>query len=209
MADRHIKILTPADSFALLTLDELKNILGSTSSDVGTDAELQQMIDWYSAYVGRVANRVFARERVRETWRDTNDRRIFLSHWPVRDEDIEIVEIGGVATSNWELEEHSGKMSFYGGITTPVTVTYTGGYDLPFEAPDDLKNAASLLMRQAKTEAQQQATAGIRSISHKGARVMFFDPSKTSSSTSSSVGGGTESLRAVHALLYHYSRIEV
>ena len=65
MADRTIKILTPADSFALLSLDELKVMLGIGAADVSSDPQLRQMIDWYSAYVSEVTNRVFARERVR------------------------------------------------------------------------------------------------------------------------------------------------
>ena len=210
MADRTIKVLEPATSFALLTLDELKLMLGVPSGDVTSDPQLQQMIDWYSAYVSNIANRVFAREKVRETWRDINDRRLFLSHFPVVEADIESVETpAGTPSIDYELEEASGKLSLFGSRAEPIVVTYTGGFNLPDEAPDDLKNALSLLVRQGRTEAQREATAGIRSISHKDSRVMFFDPNQSSGGSSTGSGGGSEAIRAVHALLYHYSRLEV
>lgn len=213
MADRTIKVLEPATSFALMTLDEVKVALGVPTGDVSGDAQLQQLIDWYSAYVSQVANRVFAREKVRETWRDVQDRRLFLSHWPVAEADIESVEAprGTVLdASTYELEEASGKLSIFTARSEPIVVTYTGGFNLPDEAPDDLKSAASILVRKGRTEAAQEATAGIRSISHKDSRVMFFDPNQSGGSSASSGGGsGVEAVRAVHALLYHYSRFEV
>jgi len=210
MADRTIKVLTPATSFALMTVEEAKLLLGVAPADVSSDAQLQQLIDWYSAYVSQVANRVFAKEKVRETWRDLQGRRLFLSHWPVKESDIEKVEVAGalVPATDYELEEDSGKLSLFGARTEPIVVTYTGGFNLPDESPDDLKAAASILVRKGRTEAQAEATAGIRSISHKDSRVMFFDNANQSGGAAS-VSGGTESIRAVHALLYHYSRLEV
>jgi len=208
MADRTIKILTPATNFALLTLEELKTLLGMNPADTSNDAQLQQMIDWYSATVSQIANRVFAKEKVRETWRDINDRRLFLSHWPVKEADIESVETpAGTENVAYELEEASGKVSLFGGRAEPIVVTYTGGFNLPDEAPDDLKAAASVLVRAGRTAAQRDAISGIRSISHKGSRVMFFDPNAQGGG---SAGGTTEgAIKAVHALLYHYSRLEV
>jgi hypothetical protein len=210
MADRTIKILEPASSFALLTLEELKTMLAIT--DATSDPQLTQMIDWYSASVSQYTNRVFAREKVRETWRDINDRRIFLSHWPVKEEDIESVEAprGTLPRTDWELEEQSGKLSLFGSRAEPIVVTYTGGFDLPDEAPADLKNACAIMARKGRTEAQRDATSGIRSISHKESRVMFFDPNAGSSGGGSTTSGSSvEAIRAVHALLYHYTRIEV
>jgi len=213
MADINIKILEPATSFDLLTLDELKIMLGVAASDTTGDPQLEQLIEWYSAYVSQIANRVFAREKVRETWRDLQGRRIFLSHWPVKDADIESVESprGSVLDpSTYELEEQSGKLSIFTARAEPIVVTYTGGFNLPDEAPDDLKNAAGLFVRKGRTEAQRESTAGIRSISHKDQRVMFFDPNANQGSSGSSGGSGnTEAIRAAHALLYHYSRLEV
>jgi hypothetical protein len=107
--------------------------------------------------------------------------------------------------STYELEEASGKLSLFTARTEPIDVTYTGGFNLPDEAPDDLKDATFILVRKGKTDAERGATAGIRSISHKDQRVMFFDPNAQGSSGT----GSTEAIKAVHALLYHYSRLEV
>jgi hypothetical protein len=215
MADIIIKVITPATNFALLTLAEAKTLLGIPAADVSSDEQLTQLINWYSAYVSQIANRVFAKEKLSETWYDLQDRRVFLSHFPVKAADVHSVEAprGTVLDpSAYELEEGSGKIRFKSvPVSQPIVVTYTGGYVLPDEAPDDLKNAASILVRRGRTEAQREATAGIRSISHKDQRVMFFDPNQSQGGGAASQGGGVsvEAIRAVHALLYHYSRLEV
>src|SRR4051794_15783523 len=116
MADIIIKIITPAVDFALLTLDELKIMLGIAANDTTHDPQLQQDIDWYSATVSQITNRVFAKETVRETWRDLGSRRVFLSHWPVKEGDIESVESPRgtlMPGTDYELEEGSGKLSLF------------------------------------------------------------------------------------------------
>ena len=62
-------MLQPADSYALLTLDELKVILNLPLTDTSEDAQLQMWIDQYSDVVATMCNRVFAYETVEETWR--------------------------------------------------------------------------------------------------------------------------------------------
>jgi hypothetical protein len=46
-------------------------------------------------------------------------------------------------------------------------------------------------------------------VSHKDSRVMFFDPNQTGGGSSGAGASSTEAIRAVHAMLYHYSRLEV
>lgn len=211
MADVIIKILEPATSFALLSLEELKVMLSIPSTDITGDPQLQLMIDWYSAEVSALTNRVFARERVRETWRELQSRRVFLSHWPVKEEDIESVEAprGTLPRTDWELEERSGKLSLFGSQAEPIVVIYRGGFDLPDDADNALKNATAIFVRKGRTETQRDATSGIRSISHKESRVMFFDPNQSSGGGSGAGGTGTEAIRAAHALLRPYIRLEV
>ena len=48
MADVTVKVLEPAESYALLTLDEIKVALGIAPGDTSQDAQLQMMIDQYS-----------------------------------------------------------------------------------------------------------------------------------------------------------------
>ena len=45
MADISIKVLQPADSYALLTMEELKVILNLPPTDTGEDTQLQMWID--------------------------------------------------------------------------------------------------------------------------------------------------------------------
>jgi hypothetical protein len=95
MADVTVKVLTPADSTALITLDEMKVAFGIDPADTTHDAQLQMLIDQYSEVVASMCNRVFAKEKVEETWRGDpppyERTRVFLTHYPVDDADIESV----------------------------------------------------------------------------------------------------------------------
>jgi hypothetical protein len=211
MADRDIQILTPATNFDLMTLDEAKQMLGVSLADTSDDAQLQLFIDINSATVSRLCNRVFAREEVSESWRELNGgNRIFLSHWPVKQADIETVESprGTTLTSgDWELEEASGKVSFFGiAAFEPVTITYWGGYSLPEEAPAELKKAVSLLNLQSRLLASLGMIGGIHQLSHKEARISFHDPAKILAAAMGQAGGLSSPLMQV---LSHFIRYEV
>ena len=92
MADVTVNVITPADSYALMSLTELKTFLGVATSDPVSDAQWQMMIDTNSATISELCNRVFAKEEVEETWRDVqNGQRIYLTHYPVVAADIESV----------------------------------------------------------------------------------------------------------------------
>ena len=87
MADVIIKILTPATEFDLMTKEELKIALGIDVADVSQDPALEQAIDHYSALIAELCNRTFAKEKLSETWRELQSRRVFLSHYPVKTAD--------------------------------------------------------------------------------------------------------------------------
>ena len=91
----------------------------------------------------------------------------------------------------------------------PVVITYTGGYDLPEDAPPSLKQAAGLMIRQGKTEAASAAVSGVRMIAHKESRIMFHPPSGRGSGQTSSSSVGSSALSAVDKLLDHYRRFPV
>ena len=40
-----------------------------------------------------------------ETWRDLGSRRVYLTHWPVKEADIESVTTNGTDRLDYELEE--------------------------------------------------------------------------------------------------------
>jgi len=212
MADIIIKILVAAESFDLLSLDELKAALGIPPADTTQDAQLQTLITRYSDVVSVLCNRVFAKEEVRETWRCLGSRRVFLSHWPAHEEDIASVESprGSVLDpSGYEFEEKSGKLELFATQSEPVVINYTGGFDLPDEAPPALKQATELLIREEMAYAARISMSGIRSISHKEARVQFFDPSVLERAQMAAKGGlGIALSPAANALLSHYIRLE-
>ena len=209
MADIITKILTPADTFDL-SLDELKASMGIEPTDTSQDTQLQAQITRYSDVVSTLCNRVFAREEVRETWRCLQSRRIFLSHWPAVESDIASVECprgSPLDAGAYEFEEKSGKIELFESRSEPIVVTYTGGYDLPDEAPPALKQATELMIREALATMRGLDTSGIRSISHKEARVMFFDPLAGSRAAALKTAGW--SMNTMNALLMHYVRLEV
>jgi hypothetical protein len=237
MADRTITILTPATDLDVMTLDEAKMLMGLPLADTSQDGQLGLFIDINSATIARLCNRMFAREEVREEWRELGSQlsypgyyfpdppsayysgtvgrsdahRIFLSHWPVHPGEIETVESPQgtvIDPSAYEVEEQSGKLEcLIGSFVEPVVVTYWGGYKLPEEAPPPLKQACALLNVQSKLLASLGLLAGIRLMSHKSARVAFHDPLKL---LEAAMGGkGSPTSLAVMNLLSHYIRLEV
>jgi len=227
MADLTVKILDAAASFDFLTLDEAKKILGIDTADTSEDDTISMLIGINSAIISELCNRTFARERVQETWREVYDGRVFLQHWPVKESDIESVNAAGgdvpanydgttgfyEVTPCWELEELSGKLSNVGAHDPEsskwpqsVIVTYTGGFDLPTEAPLPLKWATAMLVREERIRNRQAQVAGIRQISHKESRVSFFDPNALLMKTA---GMGSPALQSVNNLLTHYMRFWV
>jgi hypothetical protein len=219
MADRTIKVITPATIFDFLTLAEAKLLLGISSTDTSHDEQITMMITIFSQTIAEYCNRTFAKETVIETWREEFNGRLFLSHWPVKEADIQTVSAGTGATvldvTEYELEEASGKLSFItnpGGSQSmpwdwPTVVTYTGGFDLPAEAPMPLKQATVLLIMEARMRLMQAQVAGIRQIAHKESRISFFDPNALLLKTLGAHLGGINP--AVDALLKHYMHVEV
>lgn len=206
MADIWVKVLQAADSYALLTLNELKAILNVPPTDTSEDAHLQAYIDVYSDVIATMCNRVFAYETVEETWRGDlpplDTPRLFLTRYPVADADIVSVESprGSILDpASYEIENASGKLRIEGAWAEPVTVTYSGGYQLPEGAPEALKAATGLLIQAARQQAR--TTSGVQSVVHGDTRVQYFDPAQASKA-----GGGGDT---VDAMLYKYMRIYV
>jgi hypothetical protein len=213
MADISVKVLQAADSYALLTLDELKAILNVPLTDTSADAQLQAYIDQYSDVVATMCNRVFAYETVEETWRGDpppfDSPRLFLTRYPVADADIVSVESprGSVLDpASYEIENASGKLRIEGAWAEPVTVTYSGGYHLPAEAPPALKAATGLLIQAARM--QGRMTNGLRLVMHQDTRVQYFDPVQMfgKAGLAAPLQAATDT---VDAMLYKYMRIYV
>jgi hypothetical protein len=88
-----------------------------------------------------------------------------------------------------------------------ATIEYSGGYNLPDEAPPALKQAATMLMREAYY-AGQRGDASVRMIGHKESRVIYFDPNAAARSAGGGGSAGSPAQRAAHDLLTHFTRYE-
>jgi len=210
---------TPADPQSnkhdLLTLQECKLLIGMDPALTTYDATLALQISIYSQTVERLIPRILAKETGVESWReDGGSGRLFLTHFPVKAADIQEVKAGGTILdpSAYTLEERSGKLSNRTSADAaaapwplPVYVTYTGGYDLPTEAPLPLKQACAILIMEARMRMVTAQVAGIRQVSHREARVTFFDPN----AVLLRLGGKSPSMQAVEALLAQYTRFWV
>ena len=212
MADIWVKVLVPAETYDLATLDELKTMLGLSLTDTSEDAQLAMWITQYSDYIATMCARTFAYEQVAETWRGEtipfDSPRLFLTHWPIDDADVVSVESPAgspIDASLYDLENGSGKMRIDGAWSEPVTVTYSGGYLLPEEAPAALKAALGLLVQGARMQARGNMMNGIRSISHRESRVQFFDLAQMMTQGPIQAKGGD----AIGSLLQAYMRVYV
>ena len=132
-----------------------------------------------------------------------NQQRIYLTHFPVKAEDIQTVTTNGGDRLDFELEEQSGKLQIFAtGYQEDVVVHYTGGYLLPEEAPMDLKQATTLMAATWKANLAMVQVTGVRMIAHKEARVMFHTPT-----TGGGVGVHSTGVPpAVEAILTGYTR---
>jgi Phage gp6-like head-tail connector protein len=220
MADIIIRVLEPASSYELMSLDELKQMLGIDPTDTSEDAQLSAWIATYSDIIATMCNRVFAKEKVIETWSgDTppfDCPRLFLSHWPVADDDIESIYANGVLIdpAGYILENRSGKLQVpvpanNSYFAEAVEVTYSGGYLLPDEAPPALKQALVLMVQAQRIQETRAVTSGIRSISHRESRVMFFDATQGTRSSGAGSSPIATAGDTVKSLLYHYMRFPV
>jgi hypothetical protein len=208
-----LSVIKEADDISLMTLYYARLGLNlALSTDPTIDEQLEMFIRWSSDEIAKLCNRVFARETVDETFRDFGDtqNRIFLSHYPVV-EITNVTEDGVVLVPavDYELDVRSGCLTRLGSAQwlDPVVVSYTGGYNLPYDAPEALQQATLLMIREAYYAAIR-GDATIRMIGHKEARVIYFDPNARSGAVGGGSGGGGGSVarRTIDNLLKKYTR---
>jgi hypothetical protein len=222
MSEPTVNVLVPAVDVGLISLDDAKILLGIPASDVSTDAQLQMLIDQNSMQLALQANRdTFAKEEVEERWDcvgpvccPDGTCKIYLTRYPVKFADIETVESPEgvlIDPSRYRLEQNTGKLILIDGCAGEILIHYTGGYDLPEEAPLPLQQAAGLMVRAFRTTAAQEATvgSGVRMISHKDSRIMYFSPRDLAGGSSGSSGGTSVSATdaAVKNLISKFTRL--
>ena len=198
----------------LIALAELKIQLRIPDTDTSKDEELNLIIDGVSAQMAKMANRVFGYAEVNEVFfNNVEEDRLYFSRWPVVFDDIELMELDGVDIlsghgNDWVLESKTGMLFRpFDPWTGTLNVNYKGGYKLPDEAPDDLARAATVAAREDYYAFVRGATlTGVRMISHKSARVMYYPPGQVAATQ----GGGGPNLgptwNAVQSILNKYIR---
>ena len=201
-------VFQESEDDSLLTLYEAK--LGLNMFTTGTeslDDQIEMLIGWTSDEIAISCNRSFGKETVQETFREIisgNSKRLYLSKYP--NIDIESVEENGIPLNknlDFEVNDDGGWLTRLGGNwSEPVVVNYTGGYNLPKEAPGALKKAAILVTREAYYAAAR-GDASVKLVVHKESRVGFFDPRAPAGGGSGSSG---VAMRAIGDLLQAFTR---
>jgi hypothetical protein len=201
----------------LLTLDEAKIRLGIAAGDTTQDLQLQTLITDMSLMLAERCNRgprgdhhTFGKETLIETITDIGEgQSVWLSHYPIDPADITSIDANGTLVIDYRLDPRTGKLGLVNGgaWAEPVVVEYSGGFNLPDDAPPPLKNICAAYIQEQRTKAQQAATAGIRRIAHRDASVQFFDPNVVAVAQSRS-GTASPGLQWAEKLLMKYMRIE-
>jgi hypothetical protein len=168
----------------LISLDNLKLALeidGTTE-----DAALQAAITHQSRIIAEYCNRRFGLAEALETF--TFDRyenmparqALTLSLYPV----VEIIEISaaGATAADYNFDPASGRLWMDGcWAETVVAVLYSGGYDLPEQAPARLQQAVIKAVNDGRTTGSRDP--GIREVQHGDTRVAYFTPSLSTASS--------------------------
>src|SRR6266704_376252 len=207
-------VIDDVKDISLLTNYEAKLGLNISTSSEMLDDQIDMLIRWSSDEFALSCVRVLGRMKVQEIFRELLDcRRLPLSSWPIIE--VDSVDENGVLLVediDFEVDSESGTLRRLGGHfwVEPTTVIYSGGYDLPNEAPDALRQATMLLAREAYY-IMVRGDATIRMVSHKDARIIYFDPNSALKALAGGggKGGGSPARRAIDDLIKSFIRFEV
>jgi Phage gp6-like head-tail connector protein len=191
-----LKILDESTDSAgpdLISLDDLKFALKITGTD--EDAALQAAITMQSRLVADYCNRRFGRAEALETFTfDPGEsmlvrQALVLKLYPI----TEIFEIStlGATAADYSFDPVSGRVwttaggwmlgypsPYWGGT---ISVTYSGGYDLPEEAPARLQKAVIEAINESRTIGARDAS--IREVQHGDTRISYFTPTLSTASS--------------------------
>jgi hypothetical protein len=183
-----LNVITPSPTQDLVSLEDMKQKLFIADTDTSKDFLLQEIITNTSEVVGKLCNRVFGYEEVDETFYQLDDdssKRLYLSRWPVVEADITALTQDGTDLTaelgtNFVLEQLTGTLYMLpdnGPWYGTIDVTYSGGYQLPDEAPASLRFATEALIREAYMSwLRPVGSFGVRQIAHKEARISYYAP---------------------------------
>jgi gp6-like head-tail connector protein len=160
----------------LISLADLKLALGIT--DNSEDAQLQAMITFQSRIIAEYCDRRFGRAEVLETFTfDPGEnmlqrQALTLSLYPV----VQVLEVSNMSATDadYDFDPSSGRLWIGAGWPDVVAVSYSGGYDLPEEAPARLQKAVIEAVNESRTIGARDAS--IREVQHGDTRVSYFTP---------------------------------
>jgi len=167
----------------LISLADLKLALDITDSS--EDATLQAAITFQSRIIAEYCDRRFGRAEVLETFTfDPGEymltrQALTLSLYPV----AEILEISsaGATAADYQFDPASGRVwGVWGAWSGTVAVVYSGGYDLPEEAPARLQKAVIEAVREGQTSGARDPS--IREVQHGDTRISYFTSATSSAS---------------------------
>lgn len=141
-------VITPALSFALVTVEMAKDYLGISASDTSQDGKIGQQIAQVSSSINTYCDRIFVQQTYRDQFRSPDAWLNYGSPLIVGQRPIVVssVTIDGVANSLWEIDALRGRLyaldsgggfSSWAGMVT--IVDYQGGYQV---IPEDIQGAA-------------------------------------------------------------------
>jgi hypothetical protein len=159
----------------LVSLADLKFALGITGS--ADDAALQGAITFQSRLIAEYCDRRFGRAECLETFTfDRSDlmlprQALTLRLYPVAE--VHEVSSVGATEAGYELDPETGRLWMPDGAwTAAVAITYSGGYDLPEEAPARL--AKAVIEAIFETRAMGGRDPSIRSVAHGDTNISYF-----------------------------------
>ena len=164
----------------LISLDDLKLALGISGTT--EDAALQAMITFQSRIIAEYCHRRFGRAEALETFTfdrgETMPMRLALplSLYPV----VEILEVSNAGATAADFDPASGRVWLDGWCTGSVAITYSGGSDLPEEAPARLQRAVIMAVNEGRTSGTRDAS--IREVQHGDTRISYFTNETSSAS---------------------------
>jgi hypothetical protein len=168
----------------LISLDDLKLALGIEGTS--EDAALQAAITMQSRIIAEYCDRRFGLAEALETFTfDRNEtmlprQALTLSLYPV----VEVAEVStaGATAADYDFDPDSGRLWTSGcWAETVVAVLYSGGYDLPEQAPARLQQAVIQAVSESRTVGSRDPS--IRELQHGDTRVSYFTSSLSSASS--------------------------
>src|SRR5262245_6628566 len=199
-----LEILDGTDaSVDLISLDDLKLALGIEGTD--EDAALQAQITFQSRIIAEYCDRRLARAEALETFTfDPGEvlpvrQALTLSLYPV----AEIIEVStmGATAADYDFDPASGRLWTGGGWTAgEIAVVYSGGYDLPDEAPARLQRAVIEAVNMGRQSGTRDPT--IAEVQHGDTRIRYVTQSFASGTTDSYLAPSVVDLIRPYRRLY-------